>query len=258
MKKPFAALFVLCLALPLLAQEAAPAAAKKTFTPEQLKARDERVLKKTGGLLDLKAEGPAVVVVETRAKEGAAPGQFVSVFERLSRINVAKKVVKAEGKAPLAIGRAEIAAGQTALAIVVAEAGADGPALSVYPEERIAVVNADKLAEGVTAPEAEIRVLKEIWRGLGFVGGTGYANFSNDVMQPVFSSKELDANAFQVMQPLTFPKLFQTLERFGVKRARRVPYRVAVRQGWAAAPTNRYQQAVWDEEKGKAKEEPAK
>jgi hypothetical protein len=36
-------------------------------------------------------------------------------------------------------------------------------------------------------------------------------------------------------------------KRFGVKKERRIPYRVACQEGWAAQPTNDYQKAVWEQ-----------
>ena len=42
-------------------------------------------------------------------------------------------------------------------------------------------------------------------------------------------------------------KTFQAMwKRFGVKKARRIPYAVAVKEGWAQPPTNDFQRAVWD------------
>ena len=38
----------------------------------------------------------------------------------------------------------------------------------------------------------------------------------------------------------------QHLQKLGLTRERIVPYRKAVQEGWAPAPTNEYQKAVWD------------
>ena len=92
-----------------------------------------------------------------------------------------------------------------------------------------------------------MRIHKEIWRALGFVSGIGYAPYQNDVLQPVFSVKALDGLEYQVMQPMNFQKMYTTLSKLGVTRARRIPYRVAVQEGWATPPTNDYQKAVWKE-----------
>ena len=71
--------------------------------------------------------------------------------------------------------------------------------------------------------------------------------FFSIIVLPVFSVKELDGLTYQVMQPMNFQKMYSTLSKLGVTRSRRIPYRVAVQEGWAANPTNDYQKAVWKE-----------
>lgn len=39
------------------------------------------------------------------------------------------------------------------------------------------------------------------------------------------------------------------MNRFGVKKPRRIAYRQAVIEGWALPPTNDYQKVVWQEAK---------
>jgi len=218
------------------------------FTIEQYKERDERVLKKTGGFIDVEARGVSVAVLDGRQKPGGAAVQFADVFGPLSKTNV-----KAE-RAPLGAGTNAVDAAlsflkaqNAAYAIAIVEDAALC-GLTVMPEDRIAVVNATRFKDGggdVLKPE--VRIHKEIWRALGFVSGIGYAPFPNDVLQPVFSVKALDGLEYQVMQPMNFQKMYSTLSKFGVTRNRRVPYRVAVQEGWAPQPTNDYQKAVWNE-----------
>lgn len=257
--KKWMVLGVMAAGLALAQQTVVPEseAAKKKWTPEQLQARDERVLKKTGGLIDVPPSGPAIVIVDARAKKGEGPAKVVEVFERAAhqRIGVEKRD---RGTLPaFAFGAGILKEKEALMVILVADEGTSLPAWSVYPEERVAIVNADRLAEGVNAEAKEIRVIKEIWRSIGMIGGAGYSTMDNCVMQPVFSLAELDANTFQVMQPMNYPKMYKMFKKFGVKRGRRVPYRVAIREGWANMPTNAYQKAVWEEEQAAKKEQPA-
>ena len=132
-----------------------------------------------------------------------------------------------------------------AYAIAIVE-DAELRGLTVMPEDRIAVVNATRFKVGgddVLKPE--VRIHKEIWRALGFVSGIGYAPYQNDVLQPVFSVKALDGLEYQVMQPMNFQKMYSDLGKFGISRARRVPYHIAVQEGWASPPTNDVQKAIW-------------
>ena len=44
-------------------------------------------------------------------------------------------------------------------------------------------------------------------------------------------------------------------EKLGIKPARMTTYRKAVEEGWAPAPTNDFQKAIWEEAKKKSKTE---
>ena len=226
-------------------KEAAPAG-KKKMTRAELEMRPE-VQKKTGGFVDVPAKGAAVIVVDARPKAGGAPDQFAQVFMNLSktRVGVEKRALKAE-ECPIAAIKAERDATKAAFAIIVVESD-KLTGLTVLPEERVVVINASKYREGADTFRHEERVLKEIWRGLGFVSGVGYAPHKNDVLQPVFTVRALDALEYQVMQPMNFQKIYTIMKEFGATRARHVPYRTAVNEGWAAAPTNDYQKAIWDQ-----------
>ncbi|MGN0852783.1 MAG: hypothetical protein ACI4Q3_05350 [Kiritimatiellia bacterium] len=225
-----------------------PIAADGKLTIEQIKERDERVMKKTGGFVEVAANGVAVAVWDGRTKPGGAAIQFADVFGSLSRTNV-----KVERK-PLAAGAQAVDAAiafrgerKAAYAVAIVEDAALR-GLTVLPEDGVALVNAARYVDGADDPvKAEVRIHKEVWRALGFVAGIGYAPYPNDVMQNVSTVRELDALEYQVMQPMNFQKMYGALAKAGITRARRVPYRVACREGWAAPPTNDYQKAVWNE-----------
>lgn len=209
--------------------------------------RKPEILKKTGGFIDVAAKGVAVLVIDARAKAGGAPERFAEVFMDLSKTLVAvEKTPLKDGECPVSMIKDRLVAAKAAFAVAVVD-DERMSGLTVLPEERIAVVNAAKYKEGADPVRREERVLKEIWRGFGFAAGLGYAPFKNDVLQPVFSSADLDANEYQVVQPMNFQKTYSMMKKYGVTRARHIPYRLAVREGWAAQPTNDYQKAVWDE-----------
>lgn len=218
----------------------------KKMTRAELENRPA-VLKKTGGFLDVAAVGVSVVVVDTREKPGIAADRFAEVFGDLSKTNVKidKSKLNANEK-PYDRGVAALKANNAAYAIIIAESS-DCPGLCVMPEERIAVINAKRYLGGNDPLAPETRLIKEVWRALGFVGGIGYAPYKNDVLQPVYNLKELDALVYQVMQPMNFQKIYAQMAKFGVKRARHIPYKLAVMEGWAPQPTNEYQKAVWDQ-----------
>ena len=130
------------------------------------------------------------------------------------------------------------------MVIVVVDDEAKLPALSVFPEERIGIVNADRLKGGKDPTAFEMRVSKQMWRAMGFIGGVGFSTQENDMMQPYYTLDELDANMHPYIQPMNMAKMYKMWKRFGVKKERRVPYVVALKEGWAPAPTNEYQKAI--------------
>ena len=206
-----------------------------------------KVLAKTGGFMDVPAVGTAFVVVDARPTPGGAPERFAEVFGNLSKMNVkVEKTPLAQGTCPVEMLGGRLKAHKAGFGFaVVSDPKTSG--LLVLPDERLVIVNSERFREGDDPVRREERVIKELWRGLGYVSGIGYAKFKNDVFQPAYTVAELDALEFQVMQPMNFMKMYATLNRFGVKHSRHIPYRVAVMEGWAPAPTNDIQKAVWDE-----------
>ena len=224
----------------------AEAAAKPKMTRAEIENRPE-VLKKTGGFVDSPAAGTAIVVVDARAKSGGAPDQFATVYRDLSKMLVTvEKTPLKEGTCPVTLAAERLAAHKAAFAMVVIDEEKYS-GLMVFPEDRLVVVNAAKYKEGTDPVRREERVIKELWRGLGFVSGIGYAPFKNDVFQPVYTIPELDALEYQVMQPMNFQKMYGMMAKYGIKRARHIPYRLACMEGWAAQPTNEYQKAIWEQ-----------
>ena len=217
------------------------------YTVAQIKERDERVLRKTGGFIDIKANGISVAILDGRQKPGGAAIQFSDVFSSLSKSNVRverKPLNPNEDIAEKALAFRKTYNAGYAIVIVNHD---KLMGLTVMPEERLAIINATRYENDDHDPlKPEVRVHKEIWRALGFAAGLGYAPYQNDVLQPTFNISELDALYYQVMQPMNFQKIHPILKKFGITREHRVPYHIACQEGWAPTPTNEYQKAIWD------------
>ena len=217
------------------------------YTLEQIKARDERVLKKTGGFIRQEAEGPQTLLVDARQKPTLTLDEVARVYKLATHLEAQVAKETRNGANPLAFARKMLDERKPLMLVAIIEGSEDLPALSVYPEERIGIVNADQLKGGDDPSLPEMRVSKEVWRAIGFVGGLGFSPAENDIMQPIYTIKELDANRYPFIQPMNMARMQTMWKRFGVKKERRIPYRVAVQEGWAAQPTNDYQRAVWKE-----------
>ena len=217
------------------------------YTEEQYRARDERVLKKTGGFLDMPAEGPVALLVDAREKERKTLDEVARLYRLGAKLEIGVAREPAAGKSPLEAAQGLMAERGPLMLVMVVDGCRELPALSVFPEERIGIVNADRLQGGDDPSLPELRVAKEVWRAMGFIGGIGFSKAENDMMQPYYTLEELDGNNNPFIQPMNMLKMQKFWTRFGVKRARRLPYRVAVQEGWAQPPTNDYQRAIWEE-----------
>ena len=226
------------------------------FTLEQIKARAERVLKKTGGFIRQKAEGPQTLFVDARDKPTLTVDEVARLYKLGTHLDCAFEKTARGEVCPLEFAQKIMAEKKPLMVVVVVEKAEKLPALSVYPEERIGLVNADKLKGGDDPSAPEMRVSKEIWRAMGFIGGVGFSMADNDMMQPYYTLAEIDANNHPYIQPMNMAKMQKMWKRFGVKKEARIPYRVAVQQGWAPAPTNDYQRAVVEELKSEKERGP--
>ena len=226
------------------------------YTVEQIKARDERVLKKTGGFIHQAAEGPQTLLVDARAKPTLTIDEVARVYKLATHLDAQVEKEARGDVAPLDFAKAKMSARKPLMLVMIVDGCPGQPILSVFPEERVGIVNADKLKGGDDPSAPELRVSKETWRAIGFVGGLGFSPAENDIMQPLYSLKELDANRYPFIQPMNMARMQKMWKRFGVKKERRIPYRVAVQEGWAEQPTNDYQRAIWEQVKAEKERGP--
>lgn len=217
-------------------------------SPEEIAAEREEEMRETGGRIDYIPAGPIFLVADAREQSSdAAPARVAEVVRNMFKMAATNEaVVIGAGETPQKAAVGFRKQRKALLAVVVYEGGKGEPALAVFPEERVALVNSDAAAAFADGAEAELRIVKECWRGIGFITGAGYFQNSGSVMQPVGSPLELDVVEWQVISPMQFQQMSKFLKKYGARRGRRVTYRDAVQDGWAPAPTNDYQRAIWD------------
>lgn len=235
--------------LAAVAQSAAPApkapaakTAPRTMTPE-LRAK---MLAKTGGMIQSKAEGPSILLLNTQSRVDAA------VFEApVAQINTMLRLPALRKDAPTdaPLSAALEALKDSAIASVVVIGDSSGyPALLIAPESRWALVNVAALdGKGVSAETLADRTSKEVWRAFGYLMGAAHSNFEHCLMKPVLTPADLDALTGKGLSPEPFSKILAHAQKLGIKPARATTYRKAVEEGWAPPPTNDFQKAVWEE-----------
>lgn len=202
------------------------------------------------GIVMCKGDGGAIAVADMRAE----PTEIADVTEKISRFLSsyveARRAELAPGGAAglqgaVAAAFAERAKEGTCAVIAIADCGAEAPGLAVFPEDRVAVVNASRLAAGADAGLYEKRLGKEIWRGVAFALG-GYASEHPCALKAVDSLADLDNECLHMTCPPVNFKAMDFARKAGVAPYGPVPYGMAVRRGVAPAPTNELQRAVWE------------
>ena len=200
---------------------------------------------KTGGLVEPPADGKKLVVLDARIICKAPITNNLKVAARFMEFSYEiKKIVLAKGDCPLKLARQE-RKGKAGAVLFYCEDD-DMPILSIYPEEAITVINVKPLRDKDELTYLR-RFHKEFWRGLAFTfGGYGGTQQGQTVLAPVFSLEELDNLRANSIAPTQVNSITVGKNRLRIYGDRPVPYVRACREGWAPAPTNDVQKAIYD------------
>lgn len=135
--------------------------------------------------------------------------------------------------------------------IVVSEENSDDTLL-VAPEKRWACVNVRALA----GDKLVKRTQKEVSRALAFVCGGMSSQYAPTLGSPLESLDDLDSVESTHMPIDILMAMQRTLPGMGVRPYRNVMYRKACKEGWAPAPTNDVQKAIWESVKAEKERGP--
>lgn len=240
---------ILCLtcavAFASIAEEAPVAAKRMKLTPEQRAARRaeraKRFYEKTGGFVQSVHTGKVVRVVNTTSK---VDNRLVDAGMLSFRANLdlpLEVISSAEVKDPKGYF------GDSAGLVIVLVDDAETPTVLTSEEEAWAKVNVGRLAaDGADGKIVLRRTIKEIWRAAAFALGAGYSELQPDLMGPVRSLADLDKIKSDAPSPVCYNMMIGVANRFGITPCQTATYLQACEQGWAPAPTNDVQKAIWD------------
>jgi hypothetical protein len=240
-------LFSVCLFAAIIASAQVPV--KKTVDkkdPAEIARRREQALAKVGGLITKPASGPSVLFLNTQKRFDAE--QFQKMANTIIQAIRIKGDAKTESSETTCEQVRKMAADQKVGVLVwLCDNGDTHPSLLHAPEDGWIKINVSALAaDKPTDEKLAERVQKQMWRAFGLAVGGGYANPQFPcLMQPTRSLKELDALT-KVFSAQTMQRVMQYCDALGMKPARRVSYKKACEEGWAPAPTNAIQRAVWE------------
>lgn len=215
---------------------------KPRMTPALIqKARIE----KAGGLVVIPARDPGVCFANSQKR---VPVDVLEEVARqmtdLLRINVFVKDEKYADITALTAAKPLSAHGA-----IIAVAEMPGlPALLVAPDADWAVVNMSALAgDNPSKDQLSQRLVKEMWKAFGQVLGSGWSTTQGCIMKRTPSNAALDALFGRTIGPEALRNIYGTTAAMKFAKGGRCTYQQACQEGWAAAPTNDIQKAVWDQ-----------
>ncbi len=226
-------------------------AVKKAATndAERIRMRQElraRRLIEAGGIVVLKQESKIIRIVnaQRRVPEVAltpvcqSMGRMLNMPVEVSSIEAtnAKDAVSKGFKLP-------------ETGVVVALVATEGiPSLIVAPEEGWAMVNVSSLADDLPPEQVLVeRLQKEVWRAAALACGGCISYTQPCLLTTVMKPSDLDGLKLQNPSPEAIMKMCNAAPSRGIKPVKKATYRRACQDGWAPAPTNDIQKAIWNQ-----------
>lgn len=206
---------------------------------------DDDMLRLTGGNVRKPGSGKgSILVLNTQSRVGNEPiREVIDLFNRYLSLPIEVRSGTFEGRPT----QAKLKALGATFAIIVREAKDGEDVLTVAPESKWAVVNTALLADdGADADTLTRRVQKEVVRAFGYLCGSANSTYEGTVMGPVGGKADLDGIKLLNYPLDSYQRTTQNLKALGVEPYVELTYASACQRGWAPAPTNEYQKAIWD------------
>lgn len=224
---------------------------KVKYTPEQIvKLRAEmhqKMLERTGGYVMKPGVGNGMVGfynAQTRVSES----NLVKVAGMLARSLRIKVVVEhVDGMVTPMDAGARLKKAGAAAGVFIVDDKATPTTLLAAPEGRWAIVNVAALSDdGADEAYVAARTRKEAMRAFLFALNAGDSQSDNSLMGPIMSLQDLDGITATRPPVDVLNRSIRAMPKYGIERWERYTYLEACKEGWAPAPTNEYQRAIWD------------
>ena len=215
------------------------------LTPEE---RAAMIYQRTGGMVEKQAEGKSVAIYSNQNKI------------RISDLSCVAMSITDSIQLPVVIEQKELKPGPSSdprigFAIFLTEGGAK---LQFAPQDGWASLDVSWLtSDNASSDVTALRIRKQIWRALVYGLGGGNSTFAHCIMKPIFTLQELDNNKATMACPENYGKVTETAAILGIKPVFKTTYLNACREGWAPAPTNDVQKAIWEKVKAEKSVKPS-
>ena len=218
---------------------------KPELTPQERAERRSALIARVGGLVP-RPGTPSGRIAFVNAQKRIPVDEFKATFAKnASKVRGVETWAEAESvSVATANALRKLNNAQFAVFIV------DDPALPmslIAVEEGWAIMNIRALGDDKTKDELlRHRAKNEFARVYGILCGGASSQFKSQIMNPISKPSDLNGCTDELPVDVT-AKIPMYLEGRGVKSEQLIPYRRAVQEGWAAAPTNDVQNAIWEE-----------
>lgn len=130
-----------------------------------------------------------------------------------------------------------------AKAVVIVVDNATDPSILVAPEEKWAKVNIGKFKDKNVKSRAQMELLRAFCYLCGGIG----SEYNNPLTGFIGNSAQLDDSPVAELPIDVVNRFTPYLKQLGVIPYIETTYRKACREGWAPAPTNAVQKAIWED-----------
>jgi len=229
-------LATLIVATNAFAQDATKADGDKAKVHARRAAQRLEHIAAAGGLVNRPINGKVICIkVETDKVSKELVYGVVEDLQKLLRVAID------------VIGKGEESKHTVGAFVLLAEQGDKSPTILCAPEDFWATVNVSRLIADNPADEVfKSRITKELWRAFGFAMGAANSQQQPCVMRPIRRATDLDAQKVCVLTPEALMAIRPTISFLGLAAGGQTTYRKACEEGWAPAPTNDAQKAIWD------------
>ena len=203
---------------------------------------DDPELTATGGYLRKEGSGRGKIVI-VNTLEDVTEGDYLVALDTFNCVMHLPIEIKS---APTASrpSQAEVRRIGASLAIFVVEDRAQEESLLVAPESRWALVNVASLRSD-QREQTVLRIRKEVLRAFSLLCGVANSDRRGMVTGPVAGVSDLDKMRIVCIPLESYTRVLRYLSGMGVEPYIEATYETACQQGWAPAPTNKYQRAIW-------------
>jgi len=237
----------------LAAGENVPAAGMATADSNWVTAHQERLARKAkrieerGGWVEIAPSGSVVRVISAQSRVSHNDlKQSIDVFRQALQLPVEWLDDASGTQDPAKLAATSNSDGKCAVAVVFVD-DQSAPRMLVAPENGWASINLARLADGNPSHDQLVRrARQEYWRAACMVLGAYVSMQQPCVMTLITGNADLDANPCVIPEVEVLPKVSSMARKLGIRPGRRVVYERACEQGWAPAPTNDVQKAIWD------------